>query len=604
MPAYYWARLRASLSFCMRHVVGPHDGWLSLGHGLVRDAVIARYGEDALASVRRIVADFFARDAPYVQAARRALELPHQLSALEDWPRLQDALCEPWAMTDLWGRDGSQGQFEYLAFARAAGGGTYGAMRSALLKRWCPDAAAAGGSGSIPAAASTGAAGGAGAAPVASSAAAAPAASPEVISPPLTASVDEARGRLLEAVGLALIEMAGYNEAFTVLDAALTAFGGQEACNAGVARVLALFGRAAMLAAQYPRAKSLLQRGIAVNEAVFGSASESLGLVWRVLGNTHERCTEYADAVAAYNKALAIRREVLGPNHRDVAAVLCNLGMVFQQTNRLEEAKAHYSEALRVCLTTCDEWHPSVGIALNGLGFTLMRQGDMAASRVNFERALAIRTRAYGEEHPLTAATLNNLSLCLRSLGAFAESAVLSQRALELRIRVLGPQHLDVARTSHNHGETLLACRDWAGAAAAFARGLDIRLALFKGKDNGLLMESQGALARANVRRELLEDAKASLRAVFDMQARILGPEKLAADAGLLAAPLLDQLNRQKDTQCCRDVAEEAALLSPIIADVLGSGHAAVARMQAAAADLSAAADARDAAGAAAATLP
>jgi tetratricopeptide (TPR) repeat protein len=144
-------------------------------------------------------------------------------------------------------------------------------------------------------------------------------------------------------------------------------------------------------------------------------------------------------------RAIAIGEAVLGPKHLHMAASLNNLAELYQKQGRRAAAEPLYERALAIHWQVLGPDHPHTAYSLNNLAELHREQENLAAAETLHQRALAIREQFMGPDHPDTAQSLHSLAGIYRDQGNLAAAEPLLQRALEIRERLLGPEHLDTA---------------------------------------------------------------------------------------------------------------------------------------------------------------
>jgi tetratricopeptide (TPR) repeat protein len=100
--------------------------------------------------------------------------------------------------------------------------------------------------------------------------------------------------------------------------------------------------------AQYATARELLQRALAINEAVYGPEHPEIAITLTNLGNVQQQLGEFEAARASQQRALAINEAVYGPEHPEIAITLTNLGSVQPQLGERDRAREHARRAVAI----------------------------------------------------------------------------------------------------------------------------------------------------------------------------------------------------------------------------------------------------------------
>jgi tetratricopeptide (TPR) repeat protein len=229
-----------------------------------------------------------------------------------------------------------------------------------------------------------------------------------------------------------------------LLEHALSATSHAERHNvapAATARVLARAGQYRNARADYPTARDLLQRAVAIIEAVHGPEHPDVALALGSLGVVQDNLGEPEAARATQERALAIKEVAYGPKHPEVAITLGNLGIVQGQLGDLEAARVTQERALVINEAVYGREHPEVGRTLGNLGNVHKRLGELAMAREIFDRVLTIFESVYGSEHPEVALALANMGVVQHQLGEFDKARECLARALAIFERFLGSDH-------------------------------------------------------------------------------------------------------------------------------------------------------------------
>jgi tetratricopeptide (TPR) repeat protein len=145
-------------------------------------------------------------------------------------------------------------------------------------------------------------------------------------------------------------------------------------------------------------------------EAVQFASKETARLLNQI-GLYLEARAEYPQAKRMHERALAIDEAAFGLNHPRVAIRLNNLGSVLESQGDLAGAKALFERALAIDEAALGPNDPKVAIRLNNLAGVLESQGDLASAKAFYERSLRIFRECLGDDHPTTKIVQNNLRL-------------------------------------------------------------------------------------------------------------------------------------------------------------------------------------------------
>lgn len=237
----------------------------------------------------------------------------------------------------------------------------------------------------------------------------------------------------------------------------------------------------------YVTAKKLSADIHGTNSAIYASACNNLGWVYRLTGqlqkaedhlieakNLREKlfgkdnadyatsCNRlavlyadagmYKEAEPLYFEAKDIREKVLGKNHLDYAMSCNNVAILYSLTGRAHKSEALYLEALRIREKLIGKENSLYAATCNNLGVLYLHMGLYSKAEPLYIEAREIRRRTLGAEHPEYAASCDNLAVLYMELGRFEKAEQLYAEARAIRNKVMGNKHPEFATGCNNLG--------------------------------------------------------------------------------------------------------------------------------------------------------
>ena len=294
------------------------------------------------------------------------------------------------------------------------------------------------------------------------------------------AGIADPTARLLNQVGLLLLEKARYAEAEPLLRRALAI----DEASLGDAhpKVAIRLNNLAQLLQETNRlaeAEPLMRRALAIDEASFGDAHPNVARDLNNLAQLLKATNRLAEAEPLIRRALAIDEASFGDAHPEVAIDLNNLARLLQDTNRLVEAEPLMRRALAIDEASFGDAHPNVARHLNNLAQLLRATKRLAEAEPLLHRALAIDEASFGDAHPTVAIDLNNLAQLLQATNRLSEAEPLMRRALAIDEASFGDAHPRVAIHLNNLAQLLQATDRLAEAEPLMRRARRIFVASF-----------------------------------------------------------------------------------------------------------------------------
>ena len=245
--------------------------------------------------------------------------------------------------------------------------------------------------------------------------------------------------RLLDAIGMANMDLGAYGAADSVLTRALVLR--RRHAGAGSldeAAALASLGALATVQGESARADSLLTAALVVQRRA-APGSPTLAATLTDLGTARADAGDTSGALAALAEAVAILRP-RGPSVL-LANALNDTGVALVNAGRFEASLGPSREALAIRRRLLGSDHADIAISLSNVGLALADAGRPAEADGPLGEAVRVARRTFGPENPSTLATELNWTRSLRELGRADEAARLAEHALAARRRMLPAGH-------------------------------------------------------------------------------------------------------------------------------------------------------------------
>ncbi|CAH3168956.1 unnamed protein product [Pocillopora meandrina] len=249
-----------------------------------------------------------------------------------------------------------------------------------------------------------------------------------------------------------------------------------------------------------------------------------IAVIYRHVGNVHEKLSDLSQAKDYHDRALAIRLKKLGPDHVDVASSYNNLGVVHEKLGDLSQAKDYKDRALAIRLKKLGPDHVDVAKSYNNLGIVHKELGDLSQAKDYYDRALAILLKKLGPDHVDVANSYNSLGIVHEKLGDLSQAKDYKDRALAIRLKKLGPDHVDVAKSFNNLGIVHNKLGDLSQAKDYHDRALAIRLKKL-GPDHVDVANSYNSLGIVHEKLGDLSQAKDYHDRALAFRLKKLGPD-------------------------------------------------------------------------------
>ena len=226
-------------------------------------------------------------------------------------------------------------------------------------------------------------------------------------------------------------------------------------------------------------ARETLERSLQIHTAVFGTEEHpSVAASMHALAGVLQTQGDLSGARETLERSLQIKAAVFGTEeHPSVAASLHALAGVLQARGDLSGARERLERSLQIKAAVFGtEEHPEVAASLHELAGVLQAQGDLSGAQARLERSLQIYAGVFStDEHPNVAASLHSLAMVLWSQGHRMEAVARMRRVLAIEARLYGTRdHYVTAQTEHMLGEMLLAVGQRAEGVAMLTHALTV----------------------------------------------------------------------------------------------------------------------------------
>ena len=225
----------------------------------------------------------------------------------------------------------------------------------------------------------------------------------------------------------------------------------------------------------YPQANSYYQKALAIDEKVLESEHPSLATIYNNLGELFRVIGDFQQANSYYQKAQTIFEKVLEPDHPNLATSYNNLGTLLQDMGDYIEAKTYYQKALVIREKVLEPDHPNLALSYGTLGGLLQVMGDYPQAQTYYQKALDIFEKVFEPNHPSLATSYGNLGLLFYASGDYPQAQTYYQKALAIFEKVLEPDHPNLATSYNSLGSLFQAMGDFPLANSYYQKALDIQ---------------------------------------------------------------------------------------------------------------------------------
>lgn len=291
---------------------------------------------------------------------------------------------------------------------------------------------------------------------------------------PKTAIEHLARAQLQVGYGQALTNLARFDEAYAMLDSALSTqkeLLGEE--NLEVAASFVALGDLLSLEGNYTGSLQSHGQALTLREQLLPSDDLTLVSSHNSLANVFIELGQLDSAEAAYLRAIRILGRHRPEKDFEYASVLQNLAALYADDTRSQEALDFYNRALNVLENTVGKHHATVATVQDGIATVLYDLKRWDEAEIKFREALAL-FYDLNQTGPAVANCESNFgNLCLQR-SELDSADVHLRKSLRLWELSIGLDHPATVAAHLNLAELHGVRKDWPAARAEQSRGYDI----------------------------------------------------------------------------------------------------------------------------------
>jgi CHAT domain-containing protein len=228
-------------------------------------------------------------------------------------------------------------------------------------------------------------------------------------------------------------------------------------------------------AAKVAEARVLLERALAIGEAVRGSDDPLVGaLLFDLAGNALESRDD-ARAESLNQRAIAVLEKTGGRDNPYVAMARSRLALLLEHAGQGPKAEALLRESMETIERTLGPEHPWYAVCLTTQANLRLDAGDLERAEAIDRRGLAILEKI-GDTHAARyAGLLNNLGEIYRRQEDYARAETFLQRATDLTLELEGPESFHASLDYQNLGIVAREHKEYDKAIDYNVRALSIR---------------------------------------------------------------------------------------------------------------------------------
>jgi serine/threonine-protein kinase len=271
-------------------------------------------------------------------------------------------------------------------------------------------------------------------------------------------------------------------------------------------------------------AQELLRRGIA-QVARLDNQPLVQARMLEAIARVQTNMAQYPEARTALERSLALRVAGLGPNHPEVATALLHLGEVGRRSGRYHEADSLTRRALAIRTATLGARDPAVADAFAQLALVAVYLSDLRGAEEMSRRALEIRRESFGASDPLIGTSLELHASHLRRLGRDPEAELELREAIAIHQTASGPRSAEAAGLQLRLADLILEARGDTSQAESLMRSALATLRVSLGEDHPRTGWAMADLAAVLAARGKYEEALELARNGREIVRRAFGDE-------------------------------------------------------------------------------
>jgi serine/threonine protein kinase len=283
-----------------------------------------------------------------------------------------------------------------------------------------------------------------------------------------------------------------------------------------------LMGRVYRSLGLYPKAQSLLEHAVAIDQQTYGPANVHTIRAMSMLASVIGAQGEYQKAETLARQSADQATGLLGLRNADSLKTRYTLSQVLSEEGHFAEAAAVEREVFDTARSLLGPDDPDTAGYAVGLAGTYTAMGRYADAELLYHKAIDEYTRIYGPDHPQTLTASNNLATALADSGKPGEAEKVAYPVLEAERRVLGPDHTATLASASNLANYISDQGRYAEAAKLY-QDVMARQRRLIGPDSPEAVVTAGNLANALSELGQLREAEDLQRDTLERSRRLYG---------------------------------------------------------------------------------
>ncbi|MEM6646413.1 MAG: serine/threonine-protein kinase [Bacteroidota bacterium] len=245
------------------------------------------------------------------------------------------------------------------------------------------------------------------------------------------------RARLDEALARIYMHMGRFNEADSLIQAALAYYGAAGSPDADLARSLQYAADVHTWLGRYDSARVDYERSLALRQSLPPAHPDVLA-TRQGLSTAIMRLGDYPAALELRLELDALLKAAYGPDAFATARNQGELATVYEYMGDYATSDSLHVQSLRVLRDSLGLEHPMVVMNTRDRARTLMHQGRFAEAIPLLEYVARLNEQHYGTQHPTVPNTFGDLAEALMGVGRHAEAEPYARRSVELMRELYG----------------------------------------------------------------------------------------------------------------------------------------------------------------------
>ena len=200
----------------------------------------------------------------------------------------------------------------------------------------------------------------------------------------------------------------------------------------------------------------------------FSSDDAALVDLYHLVGKVTDAKENYDESLKWYRKSLEVSMRLCPSDYIKTSNAYNSMGIVYRKKGETHQALVCFNQAVSLFEEANKEKYPNIALFYGNIAYTYHDEKKYEDALSFYEKALTIQKQHLPSSHADIGASYMNIGVIHRCLGRYDQALDNYKQSLEIQLRSLPSDHLDIATTYKNIGVLYEKKSEWKQALVYF----------------------------------------------------------------------------------------------------------------------------------------